>query len=158
MKHAIRLAVKADAEVIHHLHTRSVRGLCSGEYPPEVIDGWLAGRSPEGYKGIAKNEMYVYVEEGNIIGWSHVNSGGILGLFVDAAYARKGIGRALFEHGLRIVRQSTSEHLEFPVTVPAVPFYEKCGCKQVSASTVRKNDIDVPTVIMALPEVSADPE
>jgi putative acetyltransferase len=154
MKDRIRQATSADAVAIHNLHTRSVRGLCAADYPDEVIEGWLKGRSPEGYKGIAKNEMYVYEKNGEIVGWSHVRPKAIVGLFVDAEHAGKGIGRALFEHGLHIIRQNTREHLEFEATVTAAPFYEKCGCKRLSTSTVRKNDIDVPTVRMALPEKS----
>jgi len=150
----IRLATKEDALNIHSLHTRSVRGLCSADYPPEVIEGWLEGRSPEGYKGIAKNEMYVYEEQGKIVGWSHVHPEGIAGLFVDVDHARKGVGRALFEHGLGMIRQHTSEHLEFSATVTAVPFYEKCGCKRLYTSSVRKNAVDIAIVRMALPEAN----
>ena len=128
MNNKIRLATREDAMDIHLLHTRSVRGLCSADYAPEVIEGWLQDRSPEGYKGIAKNEMYVYEEKGKIVGWSHVRPKAIVGLFVDAEHARKGIGRALFEHGLGIIRQNTSQHLEFASTLTAAPFYEKCGC------------------------------
>ena len=152
MNGTIRLATLSDAIAIHNLHTRSVRGLCSADYPPEVIDGWLHGRSPEGYQGIAKREMYVYEDDGEIAGWSHVSPKGIVGLFVDPEQARKGIGRALFEHGLRIVRQRTSKQLEFPATVTAVPFYEKCGCQQLGTSSIRKNTVDIVTVRMALPK------
>ena len=157
MNRHIRMATPADAQAIHDLHTRSVRRLCAADYPPEVIEEWLKGRSPEGYRGIAKNEMYVFERDGKILGWSHVRPKCIVGLFVDAGHARQGVGRALFEHGLRIIREHTAEHLEFEATVTAAPFYEKCGCKRLSISTVRKNDIDVPTVRMAYPEKS-EPE
>lgn len=152
MNGTIRMATRADALAIHNLHTRSVRGLCSADYPPEVIDGWLTGRDPGGYGGIANNEMFVFEREGIILGWSHVRPRGIAGLFVDAAYARQGVGRALFEHGLRLIREHTDEHLEFEATITAAPFYEKCGCRRLGASTIRKNDVDVPTVRMTLPE------
>ena len=70
----IRLAIADDALAIHNLHTRSVRGLCGGDYQQEIIDGWLEGRRPEGYKGIKKKEMYVYEEDGKISGWIHVTT------------------------------------------------------------------------------------
>ena len=152
MNDHIRLATNEDAQDIHNLHTRSVRGLCSTDYPTEVIESWLEGRTPEGYKGIPKNEMYVFEVEGEIVGWSHVRPKAVVGLFVDPEHAGKGVGRALFEHGLRIIRQNTSEHLEFESTVTAVPFYEKCGCNRLETSSVRKNTVDVPTVRMALPQ------
>ena len=156
MSGTIRLATSEDALDIHNLHTRSVRGLCSVDYPPEVIEGWLEDRSPEGYKGISKNEMYVFERNGEIIGWSHVRPNGLVGLFVDADHARKGVGRALFEHGLRIIRQNTDEHLVFGATITAVPFYENCGCKRLEMSSVRKNSVDVQTVRMTLPTHAPD--
>ena len=69
----IRIALPDDALAIHNLHTRSVRGLCTRDYPKEVIEGWLLGRSPDGYKerGIAKKEIYVFEESGAIRGFSY---------------------------------------------------------------------------------------
>lgn len=152
MNGKIRLATCEDALYIHNLHTRSVRGLCSGDYPANVIEGWLQGRSPEGYKGIAKNEMYVFEANREIIGWVHVRPKEIVGLFVDAAHARRGVGRALFEYALRIVRQNTVGRIEFEATVTAAPFYESCGCKRLGRSSIRKSSVDVQTVRMELPE------
>ena len=151
MNPTIRPATPDDALGIHNLHTRSVRGLCSADYPQEVIDGWLEGRSPEGYSGIAKNEMFVCVEDGKILGWSHVRPNMLVALFVDPDHTRRGIGRMLFGYALRIIRNQTSSPIEFEATLTAVPFYERCGCKQLRTSTIRKNNVDVPTVWMLLP-------
>ena len=148
----IRLATKKDAQAIHNLHTKSVRGLCSKDYPPEVFDGWLKGRTPEGYKGIAKNEMYVFEENDEILGWIHVRPNNIIGLFVAPEHTRKGVGRSLFDFGLDIVRKNRRNEIQFDATVTAVPLYEKCGCKVIKKSTLRKNSVDVPTVTMTLPE------
>jgi len=41
----IRTTLPRDAQAIHNLHTRPVRGLCSHDYTTEVIDAWLAGRA-----------------------------------------------------------------------------------------------------------------
>lgn len=147
----IRLARSDDALAIHNLHTRSVRQLCSADYPEEVIEGWLKNRSPEGYTGIGKNEMYVYEESGGIVGFSHVEPGCIMALFVDPAHTLKGVGRALFDHALPIALSGESARLPFEVTLTAVPFYLKCGCKQVGQRATPKNDIQVDTVLMLLP-------
>ena len=154
MNAAIRLASQHDAIAIHNMHTRSVRGLCAADYPKDVINGWLDGRSPDGYIGIAKNEMFVYEKSGEILGWSHVRPEMLVGLFVDPKHTRQGIGRALFEHALEIIRRHTCKIIEFEATLTAVPFYESCGCAQIRASTIRKNNVDVPTVWMAIPEQS----
>jgi hypothetical protein len=55
-----------------------------------VIDGWLAGRSPDGYKGLIKGEMYVFEKNGWILGFSHVRPTCIVALFVDPEHVRKG--------------------------------------------------------------------
>lgn len=152
MNGTIRRATHDDAVAIHNLHTRSVRGLCSANYPKEVIDGWLEGRSPEGYHGIAKQEMYVYEMDQKILGWSHVRAELLVALFVDSEHARQGIGRSRFEHALEIIRSHTCKEIEFESTLTAVRFYESCGCKQLRTSMIRKNHVDVPTVWMALPQ------
>jgi putative acetyltransferase len=150
----IRPARLDDALAIHNLHTRSVRQLCSADYPKEVIDGWLEGRSPERYRGIAKGEMYVFEENGAVVGFSHVKPGAIIALFVDPAHVRKGIGSALFEHALPIAHGNSHAPLPLEVTLTALPFYLRCGCKEVARSSVRKNAVKVETVTMLLPETA----
>lgn len=148
----IRQATEHDAQTIYNLHIESVRVLCSKDYSSEVIDGWLEGLSPGGYKGIAKTEMYVFEENDQIIGWIHVRPDNIVGLVVAPDHTRKGVGRALFNFGFDIVRQSRTGEIRFEATITAVPFYEKCGCKLIGHSSVTKNSIDVPIALMTLPE------
>ena len=147
----IRIALPDDALAIHNLHTRSVRGLCARDYPQEVIEGWLLGRSPEGYKGIAKKEMYVFEENGAILGFSHVVPIYIVALFVDPDHAGKGIGRALFEHALALIRAGGAVPMPFEATLTALPFYLKMGCTEVRRSFVHQNHVKVETVLMQLP-------
>ena len=148
----IRTALPCDALAIHNLHTRSVRGLCSHDYPTEVIDAWLRGRSPEGYKGLAKGEMYVFEESGAILGFSHVRPTCVVALFVDPEHVRKGVGRALFEHALVLIRASGATPIPFEATITALPFYLRMGCTEVRRSFVEKNSVKVATVLMRLPE------
>ena len=152
----IRTALPRDALAIHNLHTRSVRGLCSRDYPREVIDGWLAGRSPDGYKGIAKGEMYVCEENGTVLGFSHVRPSCIVALFVDPEHVRKGVGRTLFEHALTLIRASGADPIPVEVTVTALPFYLKMGCTEIRRSFVEKNSVKVATILMRLPGKAND--
>ena len=149
----IRIALPDDALAIHNLHTRSVRGLCARDYPKEVIEGWLLGRSPDGYKvrGIAKKEMYVFEESGAIRGFSHVVPTCIVALFVDPDHAGRGVGRALFEHALALIRARDTIPHPFEATITALPFYLKMGCTEVRRSFVEKNHVKVETVLMQLP-------
>ena len=136
----IRIALPDDALAIHNLHTRSVRGLCTRDYPKEVIEGWLLGRSPDGYKvrGIAKKEMYVFEEGGAICGFSHIVPTWGVALFVDPDHTRRGVGRALFEHALALIRASGTIPPPFDATLTALPFYLKMGCTEVHRSFVEK--------------------
>ena len=147
----IRIALPDDALAIHNLHTRSVRGLYARDYAKEVIEGWLLGRSPDGYKGIAKKEMYVFEESGAIRGFSHVVPTCIVALFVDPDHTRSGVGRALFEHALALIRASGAVPVPFEATLTALPFYLKMGCTEVRRSFVKKNHVKVETVLMQLP-------
>jgi methyltransferase (TIGR00027 family) len=147
----IRIALPDDALAIHNLHTRSVRGLCTRDYPEEVIEGWLEGRSPEGYRGIAKQEMYVFEENGVVCGFSHVVPNCIVALFVDPDHAKRGVGRALFEHAWALVRASGAAPAPFEATITALPFYLKMGCTEIRRSFVEKNHVKVETVLMRLP-------
>lgn len=149
----IRIALPDDALAIHNLHTRSVRGLCTRDYPEEVIEGWLSGRTPDGCKvrGIAKKEMYVYEESGAIRGFSHVVPICIVALFVDPDHTRRGVGRALFEHALAFIRASGTIPVPFEGTITAFPFYLKMGCTEIRRSFVEKNHVKVETVLMQLP-------
>ena len=147
----IRIALPDDALAIHNLHTRSVRGICARDYPKEVIEGWLAGRTPAGYKGIAKKQMYVFEESGVICGFSHVVPISGVALFVDPDHARRGVGRALFEHALAFISASGAIPTPFEATLNALPFYLKMGCTEVRRSFVEKNHVKVETVLMKLP-------
>jgi GNAT superfamily N-acetyltransferase len=147
----IRIALPDDALAIHNLHTRSVRGLCARDYPKEVIGRWLWGRSPAGYKGIAKKEMYVFEESDVICGFSHVVPISGVALFVDPDHTRRGVGRALFEHALALIRASGAIPAPFDATLTALPFYLKMGCTEVRRSFVEKNHAKIETVLMQLP-------
>jgi GNAT superfamily N-acetyltransferase len=153
----IRIASPDDARAIHNLHTRSVRALCARDYPNEVIDGWLFGRTPAGYTGIAKEEMYVFEESGAIRGFSHVVPICIVALFVDPDHTRRGFGKALFEHALAFIRASGAIPIAFEATLTALPFYLKMGCTEVRRSFVAKNHVRVETVLMHLPGKANQP-
>src|SRR5204862_1947618 len=103
------------------------------------------------YKGIAKKEMYVCEESGAIRGFSHVTPICIVALFVDPDYTRRGVGRALFEHALALIRVNGTIPVPFEGTITALPFYLKMGCTEVRRSFVTKNHVKVETVLMQLP-------
>ena len=144
----IRQATKDDAQAIHDLHTRSVRALCSSVYSKGIIDGWLEGRNPEGYKGIANGEMYVIERDGQVAAWSHVRATGLVAIFVDPDHAGQGLGRRLMEHADRLVQSFGNRMTYIGATFNAVGFYEKFGFVETGRDVIQKGQVSVPMVHM----------
>jgi len=148
----IRPAILEDADAIHALHTASVRALCRNVYSPEVIAGWLRNRTPGGYKGIERGEMYVAERSGCIVGFSHVVPGEIVAIFVHPDHARQGVGSALVSHGLAKAKENHNGPIRVESTLNAQPFYERMGFKKTGERVARRNDVDIPIVEMTLDE------
>ena len=149
---AIRLATLEDAEAIHALHTISVRTLCKDAYASEVIDGWLLNRSPVGYKGIEKKEMYVVEQDETIVGFSHVVPGEIVAIFVHPDHVRQGIGSTLMRHGIAKAKMNHNGPIKIEATLNAQPFYETVGFRKIGDRITRRNEVDIPIVEMELKE------
>ena len=145
---SIRPATPSDAQRIHELHRDSVRALCASFYEPAIIDGWLRGRTPAGYLlGISNGATFVAETHSKIIGFSEGILGEVLAVFVDPQYAGRGVGTALLSRALDLaVGAGGAVRLES--TLNATGFYERFGFRQISHSIVRRNDVDVPVVIM----------
>ena len=146
----IRLATAEDALAIHELHTASVKALCKGAYSLEIIDGWLKGRSPDGYKGIAKGEMYVIESDGRIMGFSHVVPGEIIAIFIHPDVARHGVGSTLVQHGISKAKINWDGPVKVVATLNAQPFYEKHGFTKTGTRVVQRNNIAMPIIEMEL--------
>jgi GNAT superfamily N-acetyltransferase len=147
----LRQARPADAPRIHELHTASVRELCSPYYLPETIDGWLLNRRPDGYlPGIERGQMFVVERDGNIVGFGEATAGEVLGAFVDPAAVRAGIGSIIVQRALEMARREHQGPIRLESTLNATTFYERFGFREVTRSTVRRNRVEVPVVVMEL--------
>lgn len=140
----IRKAIPEDAAPIHELHLRSVRQLCSGVYSNEIIEGWLANRTPQGYlAGINQGEMYVAESDWTMIGFGHAVPGEIAAIYVDPAFTRRGIGRQLVDYGMKMATAEDVKIVKVDSTLNARPFYESCGFSFVKEITLRRNNVDI---------------
>ena len=102
----IRKAELPDAEIIHEIHTQSVKGLCMKTYTSSQIENWLKNRTSDGYKRSIKNgEIYICEYENKIIGFGHAIKGEIVANFVLPEYSEKGIGKKLLEYGIEIAKK-----------------------------------------------------
>jgi ribosomal protein S18 acetylase RimI-like enzyme len=144
----VRAAQDADAQAICSLHLSAVRALCAPHYAPEVIEGWLRGRVPEGYLlGIRSGSMFVAEANAKVVGFGQSKPAEVLAVFVEPGSAGRGIGSLLLERALSDAGASNGV-VRVESTINAVGFYEHHGFRVVGRGSQRRNDVDVPVVIM----------
>ena len=152
MAFAIRAATPEDAAWLHQLHTTSVRRICAPHYAPEVIDGWLANRVPEGYlPPIERGDIFVVEDGGRIVGFGEATPGVVVACYVDPAMVRRGVGSAIMEHALVIAQRGHDGPIRVEATLNAAPFYARFGFGELARATLRRGEVDVPYVLMARP-------
>jgi GNAT superfamily N-acetyltransferase len=148
---SIRKSIRADAPRLHELHTTSVRTLCSGHYAPEVIDGWLLNRRPQGYlRPIDRGDIFVAEYGSSIIGFGEAISGSVIAVYVDPTAVRRGVGSAIMHHALGIARRGHVGPVRLEATLNAVGFYQRFGFHEVERSSVGRGQVAVPCVVMEL--------
>jgi len=147
----LRTARADDAARIHEIHLASVRTLCAPCYAPEIIEGWLMNRRAERYlEAIGRRRMFVAERAGMIAGFGEAVPGTVNAIFVDPAYAGFGVGRLLLKHAIEMARQDHDGPIMLEATLNARDFYERAGFREVLRSTTRRNQVDIPMVVMEL--------
>ena len=143
----IRPATLKDAQAFHEIHTKAVRTTCKDYYTDEQISAWLSGRTPEGYDGIAKGEMFTALEADRVIGFGHAIPGEVVAIYVDPDFHGKGVGSLLLDHALKI---ASSGHKKVKVisTLNAEGFYKKHGFTKVKEDVVVRNGVEIGGVEM----------
>ncbi|PYM11360.1 MAG: hypothetical protein DMD81_27140 [Candidatus Rokuibacteriota bacterium] len=97
---AIRPAQPEDASRLHELHTASVRTLCSGHYPADIIDAWLGNRTPSGYlDAIERGGLFVAERDGRVVGFGEGAPGTVVAVYVDPANVLQGVGKFAYREG-----------------------------------------------------------
>jgi GNAT superfamily N-acetyltransferase len=147
----VRVATDADVPALRTLIAESVRGLSVGYYTPAQAESALVHVFGPDTQLIADGTYYV-VESGGVLvaagGWSRrrtlyggdqTKSGAdpaldpaadparIRAFFVHPAWARRGLGRLLFEHCLAAAREAGFRELTLVATLPGVPLYAALG-------------------------------
>lgn len=138
---AIRAATRADAQAIAELHVAvwcaTYRDLAPAE-AVRILD--VPYRLPRWVEMLRKSERVVLVAEisGRIVGIGTAGAAGpelgdhgeILYLYVDPAFERRGIGRALMQRLAIILQQQGYKSVALGVVDgnrPAIDFYTKLG-------------------------------
>jgi GNAT superfamily N-acetyltransferase len=149
MRFATRTATLADAARLHELHTAAVRQLCAPHYAPDIIDGWLANRTPSGYlQAIERAAIFVVEHAGRIVGFGEADAGFVVACYVEPTLARRGVGSTIMAHALTIARHGHDGPVRVEATLNAAAFYERFGFRAVARSSVQRNDVDIPVVLM----------
>jgi GNAT superfamily N-acetyltransferase len=149
--YSLRPAIDADVPALRALIADSVRGLSVGYYTPEQAEHALVHVFGPDTQLIADGTYYVVQTSHALVaagGWSRRRTlyGGdqtkagedplldpateparIRAFFVHPAWARRGLGRLLFEHCLSAARAAGFRELTLVATLPGVPLYEAVG-------------------------------
>jgi len=127
----IRPAVASDVDGIMVTHVAAIRETCSSAYKPEEIAAWASGgMNPERYlPGISEGRVLVAVEEDAVVAFCEFDAatGEVLGMFVDPAHLRRGIGRGLLESVETAAVQRGITRLHLQSTLNAIEFYRANG-------------------------------
>lgn len=149
---SIRIGEPDDAPSLYRLHTAAIRTVCARHYSPDIIDGWLLGRSPAGYlPPIRRQAIFVADSDHKIIGFGEAAPGVVIAVYVDPRAMGNGIGRLLLMHGISVARHAHSGPIRVESTLNAAAFYAHHGFVEIERSAVRRNHVDVPIIVMEYP-------
>ena len=134
----LRRAVAADAQAVRRVHGASIRELCARDYPPEQIEAWASPSRIEQYRfAIARHEFYVAVSGDSVVGFSELDDerGEVKAVYVDPAWSRRGVGRALLAELERAARGHGLTELQLEASLTAEGFYLAAGYLAVARRT-----------------------
>ena len=169
----VRVATDADVPALRTLIAVSVRGLSVGYYTPAQAESALVHVFGPDTQLIADGTYYV-VESGGVLvaagGWSRrrtlyggdqTKSGAdptldpateparIRAFFVHPAWARRGLGRLLFEHCRDAAHAAGFRELTLVATLPGVPLYTALGFVEGERFAVPMPDgLELPVIRM----------
>jgi GNAT superfamily N-acetyltransferase len=169
----VRVATDADVPALRTLIAESVRGLSVGYYTPAQAESALVHVFGPDTQLVADGTYYVVESDGALVaagGWSRrrtlyggdqTKSGAdpvldpaaeparIRAFFVHPAWARRGLGRLMFEQCRDAARSAGFQELTLVATLPGVPLYEALGFVQGERFVVPMADgLELPVVRM----------
>lgn len=139
---------ETDVDQIYHIHTSSIREVCSSHYGAKEIELWSGKQAKETYIPFLKNGEIIVAKGGDtLVGFVHYiqhniekndrDSKGsqwmeIKALYVDPRFIRRGVGKLLVEKVESLAKEKGAESLRVSSTLNAVPFYSKFGFCEVN--------------------------
>ena len=148
----IRQARREDAPRLHELHSAAVRSLCASHYSPEIIDGWLQNRHPDGYlPPIERGVMFVAEMGARIIGFGEAATGVVVAVYVDPSATQQGVGSTILRYAVEMARRDHDGPIRVESTLNASRFYERHGFREIERLSIKRNLVDVPVVLLEMP-------
>lgn len=171
----LRVATMDDVPALNALIADSARGLSAGFYDNAQIEALITHVFGVDTQLIADGTYYLIVDDSNSApaaagGWSarrtlyggdQAKSGDdnrldpatdaarIRAFFVHPRYARRGLGRQLYDECENAARTARFRKLELMATLPGEPLYTALGFNTVERTSVRlPGNVDVPLVQM----------
>jgi GNAT superfamily N-acetyltransferase len=147
----VRTACKEDAPVIYAIHKDSLTTLCVTHYSPDTLQGWVVGKTIEGYyPAIDRGEMFVCETDESVVGFGHAVPGEVVEIFVHPDSAGQGAGTYLLNHAFTRARCEHPGPIKVMATLNAQHFYEKHGFVEVQRCVFSRGTLEFPVVEMEL--------
>jgi GNAT superfamily N-acetyltransferase len=134
----VRTATTSDFEAVDRVHTAAIRALAGTHYDVETIADWSGALDPDLFsRAIATTVYLVALSSGEVVGFAQldVEAGEVRMLYVEPGWAGKGVGRQLLDELERTAREHGVERLGLRASLNAVPFYARCGWREVGPIT-----------------------
>jgi putative acetyltransferase len=138
----LRNATTEDVQQLAHLFATTVRTLGPAFYSPLQIAAWAAATEDtvRFHAWILDAETLVAERENQILGFCGLGADGhITGLYVDAAWTRKGIGTRLLGAVLERANERKLNRCYAEANPFSLPVFERSGFEQTGTEAVERH-------------------
>ncbi|WP_082574414.1 MULTISPECIES: GNAT family N-acetyltransferase [unclassified Nocardioides] len=142
---SLRPATEADADAVVavHLASRAAAAMPPGVHAEHEVRAWLGAR-------VAEDEVWVAEADGRVVAYARLTPTWLDDLYVDPAYAGRGVGSALLDLA-KSLRPDGFCLWVFEVNAPARAFYAHHGLVELESTDGSANEERAPDVRMAWP-------
>ncbi len=153
-----RRAHPADAEAIALAHLDSIHSLGPGFYPPEIVEAWSEGLTPDIYVKAMEGGEAFFIATGHIDGQSVVlgfathridDAQDGASVYVRGIASRRGIGTVLLRMAEADARTHGATSIDIQASLAGVQFYRANGYEELGrGDAVLMSGRSMPCVFM----------
>jgi GNAT superfamily N-acetyltransferase len=127
-----------DGVALARLHRRAILLEGVRAYSPDIARSWAFALEPEGYaRSAARGEaLEVALIQRAVVGFCGTQDGEISGLYVDPAFARRGVGAGLMRRALKRIAAEGHGEARVTAALGAAPFYEAMGFRALRGKII----------------------